>query len=71
MEITYRPKEIEVLKLLPLRNIVIAQRMGVKLSTVGTYVARLMIKLRAESKPGLLVQAIRAGLINLEDVVVG
>jgi DNA-binding NarL/FixJ family response regulator len=67
----FTPKEIEVIKHLPLEVKDIAGRLGNTPATIRTHICRIMQKTGAETKAGCLIELIKAGIVNINDVITG
>ena len=62
------PREIEVAKLLCLPDSKIAEKLNITVSTVQTHRLHLREKTGRVSRPSVLIELIRAGIIDINEV---
>lgn len=63
------PREIEILKYVSegLKNIEIAQKLGISISTVASYMRRIFLKLDVKNRTAAVAVASRAGMAESGD----
>ena len=62
-------KELEIVKLLCLENKKIGERLGISRATVQTHIENIRYKVESISRAGILIELIKAGILNIDDVV--
>jgi DNA-binding NarL/FixJ family response regulator len=67
--VKFTERELEIIKLLCLEAKEIGGRLGLTPATVRTHIQHIMQKTGASTRSGCLIELIRAGITNIEDVV--
>lgn len=62
-------KELEIVKLLCLENKKIGERPGISRATVQTHIENIRYKVESISRAGILIELIKAGIVNIDDVI--
>ena len=69
MEIKFTPREMDILKMLCLENKLIGAKLFLSLSTIKTYVTRILNKLGVDNRQIAQIKAIKLGIISLEEII--
>lgn len=69
MEIKFTPREMDILKMLCLENQIIGSKLYLSLSTVKTYVTRILNKMGVDNRHTAQIKAIKNGIITLEEII--
>ena len=69
MEIKFTPREMDILKMLCLENKLIGTKLFLSLSTIKTYVTRILNKLGVDNRQIAQIKAVKLGIISLEEII--